>query len=322
MKTISFLLLLLSFDSLAICRSQSIINPISDVTWQCMFPMVAAGLVMNGGNDDNASGTSKSAICNCFSEGIPKVGIPFSFWEPSTMIDVVTDAGCTPAMGGLNLLGGGGYNLDGKKSDGTSGVRQVKKQVHYISFPVLKLLDMFYDLPCIRSEEEYDYLMISEILPYWQNDLLSTIIFPETVLFANPAAQLACTADAVALLTGMGVTSDILYWCLGGTGTTYPISGAINSSDEFQASAAFAARSVFMMGRVGSLIEYNKNGCSSQRQYIWNKSRYKYHLAKPVVVPYCTPFGQNAMLQPPGINVDDNKTFIIFRKVDCCTFGD
>nr|WP_254204621.1 TraU family protein [Aeromonas sp. FDAARGOS 1405] len=54
---------------------------------------------------------------------------------------------------------------------------------------------MFYDIPCL-SDEGYDVAMMTEILPTWNNEILSMIVNPESILFANPVAALTCSADA------------------------------------------------------------------------------------------------------------------------------
>lgn len=320
MKFIMTLFLLFaSHQAFALCEGR-VLNPLSDVSWDCMFPMGAVGMSV-GDNEDNMSSdedTNQTAICECLSEGVLKVGIPFSFWEPSTIIEVVSDPWCMHSMG-VDMSSTADYALKGAKHNAT---HRISKQVHYVTFPALKILDMYYDIPCIKNSEEYDYAMLTELLPYWQNDALAAVYYPESVLFANQASQLACSADAAALLTGMGATTDTLYWCLGSTGTVYPLAGTIRSNDEFQATAALAARTIFMMGRMGALMEYHPSGCYSERKYIWNKSRYKYHAAIPSRVSYCTPIGSDAFLQPPGVGFPDNKSLIIFRKVDCCTWGD
>lgn len=307
----------------AICPTEEMIDPINDTTWDCMYPMGMVGMTVGGGKEgkgtdmSSGSGTNKTAICECMSEGVAKVGVPFSFWEPTTMIEVVTDAWCMPAMG--TDMGGAGYDLTGSKSNDTT---KITRQAHYITFPALKLLDMYYDIPCIKNSDEFDYALLTEVLAYWQSDTLATLYFSESVLFANPASQLACTADAAAILAGLGVTTDTLYWCLGSTGSTYPLAGSIRGNDDFQASAALASRTIFLLGRMGALQEYHPKGCFAERKWIWNKSRYKYHLAMPFRVDYCTPIGSDAFLQTPGAGFPDNKVFMIFRKVDCCTWGD
>lgn len=312
------LLFACSFSSYSQCDSR-IINPLTDVSWDCMFPMTMVGMSIGDSSDNVSSnqGTNQSPVCECISEGVLKVGVPFSFWEPKTIIEVVSDPWCMHSMG--VDMGGSGFVLNGTNDKSS---RRISKQVHYITFPALKLLDMFSDIPCLKSNEEYDYAMMTELLVHWQNDALAATYYPESVLFANPASQLACTADAAALLSGLGVTTDLLYWCLGSTGTVYPLAGAIRSNDETQASAALAARSIFMMGRMGALTEYHPKGCYSERKYIWNKSRYKYHQAMPNRVSNCSPLGSDSLLQPPNSGFSDNKSFIIFSKVDCCTWGD
>lgn len=321
MRSKFFLTLIFVFASLnakALCTDLNPINAVTDVEWNCMFPMTIAGLVTMGGEEEQAPSTQEGPMCSCMENGSNQVGIPYGFWEPKTYIDVVQDAWCFP---------GTGFNMEGMESpfirDGsrqTSRAGMTFAQTHYILFPVLALLDMYYDLPCLKYDDgsEFDILLVTEIIPTWNDDILAAMVYPETVLFANPASQLACMADAIS--SNFNRPINELYWCLGSWGTVFPLTGTITGSDQLEAHAALAARTVFQMAKYGALKEYDSDGCYQQYVKIWTKNRYKIQMIKPTKVSQCFAFGRSALTWGVGANTLDNHSYFMFRKVDCCGF--
>lgn len=301
--------------------SHALINIFTDVNWDCMFPMTMAGLNIGSGDDvlgANDSGNS-SMVCSCAGNGSAKVGVPIGFWEPFAIVDTSYEAWHIIPFN-LKLDLAGPYMLDGARANGSSG-KTVKANVHYITFPVFKMLDMFLDLPCLQNSEEFDLASVSEVLPFFQNDLLSLTVFPETLLLSNPATLLACIADATASAVGMPI--DSLFYCLG-AGNLYPISGIAVGDNVVAANSENAARGVYLMGRHGLLREYAPNGCFSNYKTIWTKSRYRFHLWHPMRQARCAPFGFPELAWTSGLpadQLDNDMSFMMWRKVDCCTMG-
>ena len=300
----------------AICQTGTPIDAITQVEWSCMFPMTIGGLVSMGGEETQAPSTQRGPVCDCFSEGSGGVGIPYGFWEPKTYIDVVQDAWCFAGLG-IEMTGlEAPYVNDGSRR--TTGTGSTFAQTHYVLFPVLAMLDVFYDVPCLNYDDggEFDVLMVSEILPTWNDDVLAAMIYPETVLFANPAAQLACLADSVP--ANLNRPIDELYWCLGSWGTAFPLTGSISGSDQLEAHAALAARTIYQMAKFGALKEYHESGCYQEYVKIWTKRRYKLQMMKPSKVSECFAFGKSALTWGTGVNIKENHSYFGFRKVDCC----
>jgi conjugal transfer pilus assembly protein TraU len=75
--------------------------------------------------------------------------------------------------------------------------------------------------------------MMTEVMPTWQSGALAAIIQPESILFGNPAAGLACMADSAA--AAAGTVLDPLFWCMGSWGNTYPLAGDIHFDDSVEA---------------------------------------------------------------------------------------
>ncbi len=74
---------------------------------------------------------------------------------------------------------------------------------------------------------DLDIAYLSEIDPTWTDSSLTTILNPEAVIFANPIAQGACAADAIASAFNMPL--DVLFWCAGSQGSMYPFNGWVSS---------------------------------------------------------------------------------------------
>ncbi|KAJ8138284.1 hypothetical protein OY671_008503, partial [Metschnikowia pulcherrima] len=170
-------------------------------------------------------------------------------------------------------------------------------QTHYYVAPVWKMLDMFTDSPCIE-DNGFDVAMITEVSPTWQSGTSGAIIQPEGILFGNPAAGLACIADSAAAAAGKVI--DPLFWCMGSWGATYPVAGDIHFDDSVEAWAGLAARTTFMMGRLGSLTISSADGCSFKPQPIWTKSRYKFQIMEPVKGSKCVNVGRPGALWTSG----------------------
>lgn len=172
---------------------------------------------------------------------------------------------------------------------------------------------MFYDIPCL-DDEGYDVAMMTEILPQWNNDILSLIINPEALLFANPISTITCSADAAAASFGMPLNA--LFWCMGSWGNAYPLSGSITSTDYVEANAGIAARTIYMMGRLGLLWNTSDDGCYRELAPIWRKDRFKLQMMRPARSTTCLPIGREGLLWTGGKHDPrkDNFMWMMFEK--------
>jgi conjugal transfer pilus assembly protein TraU len=314
-KLITACLLFISIQANATCPTGTTLDFITKVNWGCMFPITIGGLTLFGDGDESEDGTG-SPVCECFSEGSAKVGLKIGFWEPARIVDTVKDAYCLMPLG-MELPLAPPYVSDGSHS--TARNKSTMAQTHYYIYPVLAILDMYADVPCLKYDEggEVDIALISEILPFWQNDMLAQIVNPEAVLFANPAAQLACLADAAASTAGRPL--DPLFWCLGSWGTMFPLSGTASSGDMIEAHAMLAMRTVQLMARSGALKEFSDSGCSQQFKPIITKSKYKMHMISPSRSTCFKP-GSSVLYWGNALSFSDNHSWMLFRKVNCCGF--
>ncbi len=330
MKIKALLLCLVLAVSLAVpavsdgvCTSGLPLNPVTHLCWHCIFPIKIAGIPIIPGPSENEVGDLASLpICLC---PLPppiffRIGIPVSFWEPARFTETVKDPYCFPSIGislpiAGGFLGGGGSEMGAQNVDTSTF-----SQAHYMIFPVWAIMELLADFVCIEHSG-FDIAYLTEVDPLWQNDVLAFIIEPESLLFANPVAQLSCMADAAS--TNLGYSMSPLFWCEGSGGSVYPLTGHVNNDDLLQASETISSRIVYKMGRQGLLCDPAINLCACVPTLIWVKHNYRTHLAKPVRDYMCHPFGRSDLVwgqlkNPPYRG--DNFVWMIFRKRSCCAF--
>ncbi|WP_186183898.1 TraU family protein, partial [Burkholderia gladioli] len=70
-------------------------NPITDICWECAFPMAIGSVTfLSQGQDD----TTNPGGFLCFCNGT--FGVKFSFWEPIRRVDVTRSPYCFVSLGG------------------------------------------------------------------------------------------------------------------------------------------------------------------------------------------------------------------------------
>ena len=310
---------LLAPSAQAACTDNDFIDPVNDIVWDCIFPISIAGIPLDFGNhppDNERSGF----FCRCSGQGVLGLGFLVSFWEPARMIDTVSDAWCFPGLG-MDLGGGSvgaGYGGGGHLQRGTRG-NIAFQHYHYYVMPVWAILDLFSDIPCLSDETQFDLAMVSEIRPDWHDDLTAAQLYPETALMANPFTVLACIADATASVAQRPI--DALYWCMGAWGTTYPMTGNITAKDYVAANAGIAARAMYVQARTALLPDRAVNYCGTTYMPMWVKSHWRLQQVDPVVDNRCHAIGHPGILwtqRKNPVGRQDNFSWMLFRKVECC----
>jgi len=314
------------------------LNPISDVDWECIFPIKIAGITISGspseggekGDKDPSqeNTTPKTPICVC-TDPFPRVGITVSLWEPARLLEIVTDPYCFPTIG-TSLNESVAPQLAGVRASQyigyptrTAAENTTFFQAHYYIFPVWAAMELLLDLICLESSG-FDLAYITELDPLWQDPALAGVIAPEAILFANPVAQMSCASDSIAAAKGKVI--DYLYWCMGSWGSPYHLSGGISDTDEVAAAAGTAARMLYKLHRMGLLwgTVGTEGMCGKYPMPIWRKSQYKLQIAQPVHGT-CHCIGKTGLLwsyakNPPVPGKVSNFNFMVWRKRDCCAF--
>jgi len=251
------------------------INPISDVCWECLAPITLGSIEIFPSSKFDYDNPSVP-VCLC---GI-RPGISIGFWEPRRLIDVTKKAWCFPSLGGLNLDPGIGFP-SGSHMSTELGDHTSQWQSHYYLFPLLYWLELITDVLCVEAVS-LDIGYVTELDPLWQDDALSMIVNPEVVIFANPAAILACTADCVSSTAGR--SNKTAFWCLGCQGNAYPFNGNIVNEETLLNGAITAGqRMLFKLHR--QLIAFTTAGkdnlCAKAPQPLMDKRQYRFQMTYP-----------------------------------------
>ena len=329
--TILLLILIINPNAaISKCPEDSAIGDlISAICWECIFPIYIAGVEIDAGSHvNNVTEMESQMECLCPAEGPPYVreGITISMWPPSYYVEIVKDPYCFPSFG-----------LDMGDDDGSSYVRSLMKggggeigtgnpdtstfvQAHFWYFYIMGMFDETLDTMC-EEITSTDLIGMSEIDPLWQDDELAIIIQLEAYLFANYGAQLTCIADAIS--TNIGYSISPLHWCVGSSGSLYPLTGHVNNDDLLQAYELIVGRSVFRMHRQAAICDGACWYCQCMYTPIWIKHHYRDQIAWPVNAGFCHAFGTTDIIwgpgkNPPDVRKMDNLIFLIYRKRTCC----
>lgn len=278
---ISLALCLAATDAAAVCNKK-FLNPISEICWDCIFPISVGGLSLTlGGSKRPDTKNQSSPLCLC--AGVPpRPGLSIGFWEPARLVDVANQAGCFVNMGfdmdfGLLSLGKSSPTHQNGTSTGS------RWQSHYYFYPLISWLGIVIDGLCLQSAQ-FDVAYISEIDPLWQDAELNNLINPEAILFANPIAQAACSADCVKASSG-GLPFDKLFWCSGCGGSIYPIQGDVAADvGGVMASQVVATKMVARMHRllIARQTASSSALCQPKAQPVIKKSQYRMQITRPV----------------------------------------
>jgi conjugal transfer pilus assembly protein TraU len=307
-----------------LAASGQFLNPVTDICWNCIFPIRIGGIAVSGGKSEGSLPTDPQVfnplcVCPLPPPLPPRVGIPISFWEPARIIETVKTPFYSPFIGKSLMKtwkGGGTHSIEPTETS-------VFAQAHYFIFPVWTLLEIFTDSICLEASG-IDLAYITEVDPLWNNDSLAFIIQPESILFANLAAQMSCIADSVGANVGQPLSP--LFWCMGSWGSAYPLTGHVNDDNYVQANAAIAARTIYKLARQLMICDPGINVCGCIPTPIWKKDNYKLQLARPVRTATSHPIGRSSLIwgsliNPPlraSGNSNDEFLWVVFRKRTCC----
>jgi conjugal transfer pilus assembly protein TraU len=284
----------------------------------CMFPLTIAQVPILLGPMYDPKPAIRSPICTCL-DPFPRIGIQVSFFEPSRIIETVTDPFCFPTLG-IPMLPTAGKLGGGKSNDG-SGQQNTFMQVHYMIFPAYALMELVTDFICLETSGA-DYAYLSEVDPMWNSDILAAFIQPEALLFGNPVTNLVCIAESVSSMAFYPI--DPLFWCMGSWGNAYPLAGHTNTGDSFiQDTAAITGKAIYSLHR--KLVLWGSYGveglCGQYPMPIWFKSAYRLQIVNPISHPLAMTIGQTGLMwdflkKPPMMM--DNYGYLLFKKRDCC----
>lgn len=303
------------------CKGE-FVNPVTDICWECMFP-ISIGDVELGGGDMPDTENPSNPICRCPAPPpiFTRIGITSGFWEPIRLVDVTKKPFCFVNLGGMEIdLGfelGHGQSPHGRGKSDTSSWH-----VHWYIYPAIYWMELIADFGCVEPGS-FDIAYITEIDPLWQDDILTFILNPEAILFSNPIAQAACAADCIK--STVSTPFDLLFWCAGCQGSMYPLNGRVSAHiGGVQSSLLAVQKMAYKLHR--ELLAWGTSGttsaqlCSSYPMPIMKKSQYRTQLVNPVPSD-CYPFGRTTTIYESGKEVPvqgEDFGYLIWRKKNCC----
>ena len=291
------------------------VNPITDVSWKCLFPIHVAGFNLTPNHNDPRNYTERYCYCG----GIGTGGLPIAFWEPTHLVDISRAPFKLLAFGGIELapksyrrgtLGGGSYG------------KHAFYHVHYYEFPLLSLWRKTTDFICAETFS-LDIVYMSEFDPFWNDSKWTTILNPEALLFANPLAALACAADCVS--ASFGHPLEKLFWCAGCQGSLYPLVGHVaHPIGIMQTSSLLIHRILTKLNTLKVLTTFKeKDFCHKTRSWLLRKKAYKTQLLFPKAQTKapCNTLGKSTALWGAGRSYPgkgEDAVYLIWTKKQCC----
>lgn len=297
------------------------VNPITDICWSCMFPLTIGSTTVSSGKvPDTSNPGSAIQFCPAPPPLFVRPGLAIGYWEPMALTDVSRSPGCLVNLGGVSVnLGKTGMGT-AKKDD--KQVNDAFYHVHWYKYPLTYWLNIITSVGCLEGGD-MDIAYLSEIDPTWTDSSLTTILNPEAIIFANPIAQGACAADAIA--SAFKLSLDVLFWCAGSQGSMYPFNGWVsNESSPLQSSLLVSERMAFKLHRQGQIMETigkDKAVCNEYPSPIIPKERWRYQMVN--MHPdsgQCHPLGRSVMRWEAGKNPPSSRKnfgYLMWRKRNC-----
>lgn len=298
------------------------VNPITDICWQCLFPLTIGSVpVANGNVPDTENPSSPLQICPMGM--LYRIGLAIGYWEPFALTDVTRIPFCMVNLGGFSI-NAGKLGSGGGKRQGSAGTGAFY-HVHWYKYPLTWWLNIITDTGCMQGGD-MDIGYLSELDPTWDDSALASVLSPEAFLFANPVAQGACAADAMA--SAVSKPLNTLFWCAGSHGSLYPFTGYTSNQVSPQAvSILLSERMAYKLHRQGLIMNsvgQDNAVCFEYPSPVMPKDRYRYQMVNMFPdAAHCHPFGRTVMNWESGHASPasrQNFGYLIWRKRNCVFF--
>ena len=321
----AFAALLLSVSVANAKCNARFLNPITEVSWDCILPISVGAQSMKHGASRPGANHPNFPLCVCPAFPIPRIGLSIGIWEPARLVDVSNETGCFSNLGfdvdfGLFSRGRTSVNASNGGDNGS------KWHAHYYYYPLISMLGTTIDALCLETTA-FDLAWMSELDPLWMDAELSTLLNPEGLLFANPIAQGACAADCAVASSG-NLPLDELFWCDGCSGSLYPVTGdANNHTGGVQATSVVSAKLLARMHRIllAQRTASSTSLCTPQLAPIIPKSQYRRQITRPFPSTSgryaCAPIGATTQFydrfkETPYVG--ESFGYLFWRKRNCC----
>lgn len=300
----------------------------SAIDWKGLFPITFGRIpVAQGDAPDTQNPAMPVCMCPAPPPVFERIGLSFGYWEPYALVDVTRTPFCMVNMGFQMSMGMKEEDIGGRTTNNDQDYPEGNFfHLHWYKYPIAYLLNVITSIGCVQADN-FDLAYMSEFDPAWQDDDLSMIINPEALLFGNPIAQIACSADAIKTIPNSQLPIDALFWCMGSqTSTVYPLDG--NNLDGYtsvQSATLLSERFNYKLHREGVVqdSEPTQYGmCNALYHPILPKSRYRYEMVNTIPdAASVHPYGHITYLWESGHNnpaTGDNFGFLMWRKRNCC----
>ena len=147
------------------------VNPITDICWECMFPMsIGNATVSSGSLPDTENPSSPIQFCPVPPPVFQRIGLAIGFWEPFALTDVTRAPFCMVNLGGVSISAGKLGSGGGKRqaADNTGAFYHV----HWYKYPLTWWLNIITDLGCLQGGD-MDIGYLSELDPTWDDSSLA-----------------------------------------------------------------------------------------------------------------------------------------------------
>jgi conjugal transfer pilus assembly protein TraU len=303
-------------------------NLVTDVCWDCVFPISMGGGLINVGisSSDYDTGVGASPICVCASN--LSVGTPVGFWEPRYMVDTTNVPGCLPLLGGISIsvpynseeIGAYAPTNAHIRGTNTAAFMQVNEYLN----PIMSAMGLVTSSPCLDNRS-FDVPYMSWADPTWGDDSLSLMLTPYAYAFAGLPEIASEAPDAIAAAVSFPIPE--LFWVAGGWGPMYPLDGHVaQATTPEQVSHLLLARLFAKLHAAGveqtTAGEDSLNSCGAMGvpELIMDKRQYKTNRTFPFPDNLCTPIGRPLQFQEIGAARPQDKDYgyFIFQRKDCC----
>lgn len=256
-----------------------------------------------------------------------RIGLVMGFREPAYMLDVVKDAWCFAGFG-VDMGKTAAWGDGGALTKHTSNTQEQSYFAHTHSYfyNPLFLLELLLDARCMEKVP-VGIADISEVRPDHDDSMLNLMLYPQTLLFANPVALAACMADVVSASAGFPL--DALFWCSGQWGPVYPLTGYSSAPGNSNVSAAANVGAKSIARSHNNLLLWGTKGtaglCGLYPMPVWVKSQYKMQPVRPIRSRLCPTIGRTELLwgsfmNPAVPSKEGNFAYLLWRWRDCCSF--
>ena len=319
------LLILLTVSLFAIGKKPCL-DPFSTINWGFFFDDLLLGSYGDG--DSNPV-----CLCSTTQNGVPDAGLKLRLTEPIGFLELVSEPGTFPCF---------------MKDSSKGGIAKIKKRGtpkeyrngHYYQYPVFALLNFGLDQLCVSQDVPLDLPFIGELNPLWYDDFTAAIVHPDSLLVANPIAQLACLWDCAA--STLKHPSEFLSWCNGcwqgrrvGTGRPLGKNGPVDDAAlaisilDFQHMGFMLPQTIEIPGSstipfAGEAVLRSSSdiACGKTINYFPKiiKSQYFLQISYPTVSEKIITPGESAMIWSnfKGVPTYQDRIFTLWRRKVCC----